>query len=123
MCLRPEWEGRAPNAIDISYGVRPTRAMLSVFQRLDPSMAQWDLNSQPTCMDVPCAGSLDRKLNDQIHVHCANQFKPLDAFYDAHGYTEDLFFYTPSPDGDKAEFRVLLYKIYDFQNIYKSSWD
>ena len=63
-------------------------------------MAQWDLHSQPTCMDGPYAGSLDRKFNDQIHVHCANGFKPLIAFYDAHGYTEDLFFYTPSPDRD-----------------------
>ena len=43
----------------------------------------------------PYAGSLDRKFNDQMHVHCANGFKPLVAFYDAHRYTEDLFFYTP----------------------------
>ena len=35
-------------------------------------MAQWDLNSQPTCMDGPYTGSLDRKFNDQVHVHCAN---------------------------------------------------
>ena len=48
-------------------------------------------------MDDPYAGSLDRKFNDQINVHCANGFKPLVALYmyDAHGYTEDLFFFTP----------------------------
>ena len=69
--------------------------MLSVFKRLDPSMAQWDLNSQSTCINGPYAGSLDRKFNDQMHVHCANGFKPLVAFYDAHRYTEDLFLYTP----------------------------
>ena len=71
------------------------RSCVSVFKRLDPSMAQWDLNSQSTCINGPYAGSLDRKFNDQMHAHCANGFKPLVAFYDAHRYTEDLFFYTP----------------------------
>ena len=60
-----------------------------------PSMAQWDLNSQSTCINGPYAGSLDRKFNDQMHVHCANGFKPLVTFYDVHRYTEDLFFLYP----------------------------
>ena len=83
-------------------------------------MEQWDLNSQPTCMDGPYAGSLDRKFNDQIHVHCANGFKPLVAFYGVHGYKEDLFFYTPSPD----RHCIIISRIATFKTtICKSSWN
>ena len=51
--------------------------MLSVFQRLDPSMVQWDLNSQPTYMDDPYVVSLDRNFSGKIHVQCANGVKTL----------------------------------------------
>ena len=54
--------------------------MLSVFQRQGPSMAQWDLNSQPTYMDGPYVVSLDRKFNGKIHVYCANGGKALSRF-------------------------------------------
>ena len=51
-----------------------------------------DLNSQPTFMDGPYAVSLDLKLNGQIMYTSLMESKPLVALYDAHWYTEDLFF-------------------------------
>ena len=49
-------------------------AILSVFPRLDPSMAQWDSNSQHK--DGSFAVSLDNNQN-----HCANEVKTLNRLF------------------------------------------
>ena len=75
--------------------------MLSVFQRLDPSRAQWDLNSQHTYMDGPYVVSLDRMFNGKIHVYCANGVKTLVAFYDGRMGIRRTYSCKPlSPHGD-----------------------
>ena len=96
MCWRPEWEGygQAPNVIDISYGslrcptdpghvvsLQTTGPLYGTMGfELTIYMYQW---------------SLCRKPRPQVQRSNANGFNPLVAFYDAHMYTEDLFFYTP----------------------------
>ena len=70
--------GRAPDAIDIPWGslgcpADQDRAMLSVFQRLDPFMAQWKSKSPPK--DYPFAISLD--CNSAVQIHCANGIKTV----------------------------------------------